>query len=571
MKSFINKNSKIIYHGNEISFPEISNNVDIIATNINNSIIADRKKIIIYLHPTPQMIYSILAVLKLGYTYIPIDINTPKHRIDYILKDCQADVIITSRNYKYSFKNINVICIEELVSKSSFTIYQHHIANNNAFIIYTSGSTGNPKGVKIKYDSLFNFVEGVSERIAFIESRIISCFSNVAFDMFFLDCIFPLSKGMTVVLADENEQKNPYLISKLIKNNNVDLLVMTPARMLLLIEYDKTFSSLVNVKDICIGGDAFPLNLLKKIQNNTSANIFNAYGPTETTILSSIGDLTNSNTIHIGTPLLNTEIYIINDDLELVEDGEIGEIGIAGMGLAEGYINNNELTEQKFVYPLFAPKTRLYKSGDFGRYNKDGFIECLGRKDNQIKLNAFRIELEEIEAALNSCKGIESSLVMLKDNKLYALYKSSKKLDSKYLHNSLGELLPDYMIPFDFVLVNNFRYNANGKIDRKASYDMFLNMKPNKSTNDVINTSEDCGSVDQAILIIINDIIKSNKQISADDTLKESGLDSLDFVKIIIEIENKFGFQFEDEELQIYNSRKISSLISYVKSRIEEN
>ena len=210
-----------------------------------------------------------------------------------------------------------------------------------------------------------------------------------------------LNKGLTVVLADEEEQRNPKLMAKFIQDNAVDIIQMTPSRMQLLLNYDKELICLKSVKEIMIGGEAFPFGLLQTLQEKTTARIYNMYGPTETTIWSTISNLTYKDHIDIGRPIKNTEIYIMDDSLTLLPSGQIGEICIGGKGLAKGYVGRDDLTAEKFIYLPQKPNVRVYRTGDMGRHLPDGDLEYLGRTDNQVKIRGHRVELEEIESHLN--------------------------------------------------------------------------------------------------------------------------------------------------------------------------
>lgn len=195
-----------------------------------------------------------------------------------------------------------------------------------------------------------------------------------------------LYKGLTVVLANDDEQRSPKLMAKLIQDNDVDMIQMTPSRMQLLLNHDKELSCLKNAKEIMIGGEPFPLSLLRTLQEKTTAKIYNMYGPTETTIWSTVSELTNKDRIDIGHPIKNTEIYIVDENLSILPDGEAGEICIAGKGLAKGYVNRDDLTAEKFIYLLQKPDVRVYRTGDLGCYLPDGDFEYLGRTDNHWSL-----------------------------------------------------------------------------------------------------------------------------------------------------------------------------------------
>ena len=220
-----------------------------------------------------------------------------------------------------------------------------------------------------------------------------------------------------------------------------------------------------------IGGDPFPLNLLKKLQRVTTAKIYNMYGPTKTTIWSTVSEQTNKNHIDIGRPIKDTQIFITDENLELLKSGQIWEICIAGAGLTKDYHGKNELTSEKFVSLPSNPNIKVYRTGDLGKHLQDGTFECLGRIDNQVKIRGFRIELEEIEKNINQYPAISQSVVRVTSSVkssdfLEALYIADQSVDESKLKEFLIQKLPEYMIPIKYTQVNEFVYLPNGKIDR---------------------------------------------------------------------------------------------------------
>ena len=516
------------------------------------------EKTIILMERTPDLLFSICMCIENNITYIPIDPTYPKERINYIIENSNATSIINDTN-------IDIAPLARI---------GHNASNddNLAYILYTSGSTGNPKGVEITKEGLHNFIEGVSEIIDFSIGKRIACFTTVSFDIFFLESIMPLYKGLTVVLANDNEQRNPKLMADFIVNNKVDMVQMTPSRMQLLLNYDSDLSCLRDVKEIMIGGDQFPLNLLKKLQQVTAAKIYNMYGPTETTIWSTVSELTGKDQIDIGKPIKNTQIFITDELLNPLASGQVGEICIAGAGLAKGYYGKNELTAEKFVFLPSKPEMKVYRTGDLGKCLQNGDYECLGRIDNQVKIRGYRIELEEIERNINQYPAILQSVVRVidlgeSDKRLDAFYISDQFVDENKLKQFLLQKLPEYMVPVKYIPIKEFVYLPNGKIDRRGfnNLDALCSAITNDNINDALLSNGQQ---------IIFDTIKANfdeeqfSNISLDTEMLSVGIDSITFITIIVSLEEKFGFEFDNEMLLITAFPTIKSMVDYVELKI---
>ncbi len=502
-------------------------------------------------------------------SYVPIDPNFPQARIDQILSDAEVNTVLTHTKYSNKVKVENVIYVDANESVD----FDVTIAENNiAYILYTSGSTGTPKGVKVTREGLFNFIEGISEVLDFSPRKRIACLTTVSFDIFFLESIMALYKGLTVILANENEQRNPKLMAALIQDSDVDMIQMTPSRMQLLLNHDKELLCLKNIKEIMIGGEPFPLGLLRTLQKKTTAKIYNMYGPTETTIWSSVSDLTNKDRIDIGRPIKNTEIYIVDENLSILSDGQSGEICIAGKGLAKGYVGRSDLTVEKFICLPQDPDVRVYRTGDRGRYLPNGDLEYLGRTDNQVKIRGHRIELEEVESHLNQIDGINQSVVIaLKisetDKILEAFYTSDDNIEANDITAYLSLKLPDYMIPVIFKRVESFVQTANGKIDRKRVLEC-VEINVDASVANHSATSELNNTQKKVLEVILSVLDSKIDDITLETEFSGAGVDSITFITVVVALEDEFNFEFDDEMLLITAFPTIKSVIEYVESKI---
>lgn len=515
------------------------------------------------------MLSAIYNAFQNYITYVPVDPSLPDERINRLVADSQLDCVITSKKYKSRVKNCDVTLVNE---DDVIQFEQSRKHNDVAYVLYTSGSTGTPKGVEVTHEALENFIEGVSAVIDFSPNKRIACLTNISFDIFFLESIMALEKGLSVILADEYEQKNPKLMAKLISDNRVDMIQMTPSRMQLLINCDPELKCLTNVKEIMLGGEALPLTMLKILQEKTCARIYNMYGPTETTVWSTISDLTCKDQVDIGTPIINTQIYIVDSDMNIVPDGEKGEICIAGKGLAKGYVGQVGLTNEKFVYLPQHSTVKVYRTGDYGRYLTNGALECLGRMDYQIKIRGHRIELEEIEYNITQFDGIIQSIVVAtnvgeSEYKLEAFFTSSNDVDIEKLREFLQLKIPNYMIPTFYKRVESFVFTSNGKIDRKRlkEYSEYFDDHPSEVTSgEQILTDFQRGILD----IIVSNIEDKSIFIGPKTNLSVTGVDSITFIKIVVSLEVAYGIEFSDEKILMSEFPTVKTLIEYVESEI---
>lgn len=565
--------SCIIYNRNRVSFSQISHEADMIAAHLQ-PYITDKSVIGIALRRTPQLISAMLASIQLKVPFIPLDTHIPSERTKKIAAIADMSHLITSKDITTEYNISNIMFIEDMTYDINTIQENVEYTNDIIYILFTSGSTGTPKGVKVTYQGFQNFMEGISEAVDFTPGKRIACLTAVSFDIFFLESLIALYQGLTVVLANEEEYHNPKLMAKFIQENDVEMLQMTPSCMQLLLNYDKELKSMRNVKEIMIGGEPFPINMLRILQEKTNAKIYNMYGPTETTIWSTVSNLTNKDSIDIGRPIKGTEVYIVDENLFILPDGQPGEICIGGKGLAKGYIGNNELTVQKFTFLPQRPGVRIYRTGDMGRRLPDGNLDYIGRVDNQVKIRGHRIELEEIETYINQFNDVKQSTVMAidiseTDKILVAFYTSEISIASKDLIGHLSKKLPEYMMPTIFKRVDRFIQTSNGKIDRTRVLECI-------EINEKVTTNLACDSLTDTQKKVLN-LIRANIDekmfggISLEDDFKSIGLNSITFISIIVALESELDMEFDDEMLLMTAYSTIGSMVEYVESKINCN
>jgi amino acid adenylation domain-containing protein len=491
------------FQNKTLTYQELNEQSDSLARILREHGVKPDLPVAIMVHRSLEMLIGIMAILKASAPYLPIDPEYPGERIKYMLEDSEAKVLLTQKALaaKAAF-NGTILDVNDhkLYQGKGPELEKINTARNLAYIIYTSGSTGQPKGVMIEHRAVHNFIIGITRRIDFTAAKTILALTTVSFDIFGLETILALTQGLKIVIASEKEQLDPNLLSETMIQNRIQMLQITPSRLQLLLSDERYRPCLENLTEIMIGGEALPENLLNEVQKSTRAKIYNMYGPTETTIWSTVKDLTNETTVNIGVPIANTQIYILDPNHRPQPIGVVGELYIAGDGLARGYWKRPELTAEKFIDIQFRVKSeefkverqnhggneiqlstinsklsteRLYRTGDLARWMPDGNIEFLGRADQQVKIRGYRIELGEIENQLLTHEAIQSAAVIDETDEnglksLHAYYVASRELTVVELRNHLGITLPDYMIPASFNRLDRIPQTPNGKIDRKA-------------------------------------------------------------------------------------------------------
>jgi len=432
---------------------------------------------------SPEMVIALLAILKSGAAYVPLDPEYPKDRIEFMLEDSSAKVLLTAKKYKGHFdSNAHELLIEDVLKKlSGYTPEEPEIninGDNLAYVLYTSGSTGKPKGVQIRHGNLVNFLLSMQKEPGMNADDKILAVTTVSFDIAGLELYLPLICGAQLILSNSETSKDGRLLLDLVKGENISFMQATPYTWRMMLEAG--WEKFLPIKILC-GGEALPKDLVSKLTGRSSA-LWNMYGPTETTIWSTLKLIESADDITIGRPIANTEIYILDENLHNLTDGSTGEIVIGGDGVAKGYLNRPELTAEKFIDDPFTENVgaKMYRTGDLGKFKENGEIVCLGRIDHQVKVRGYRIELEEIEHALVNQPGIKEAVVIARedtpgDPRLVAYIVLTPNADAKDLktqtfgwHKALMSVLPEYMVPDDFVLMRAIPITPNGKTDRKS-------------------------------------------------------------------------------------------------------
>ncbi|PFN48379.1 non-ribosomal peptide synthetase [Bacillus thuringiensis] len=431
-----------------------------------------------------EMVVSMLAVLKAGAAYLPIDPEYPAERVNYIVDDAKPVCIIThsSVSSKLVIENgmKKIVLDGEETKLALYTYSRMNIACKNdvsllnpAYTIYTSGSTGNPKGVIVPMRGLSNFLMAMQQKFSLNENDHLLAVTTFAFDISALEIYLPLISGASLTIAQKEDIQEPSALTTLLQEERVTIMQATPTLWQALVtDYPEKLQGL----NILVGGEALPAHLANKLKE-LGCSITNLYGPTETTIWSTFMNIDESEKgiPPIGKPISNTEVYVLDAGLQPVPSGVIGELYIAGEGLASGYLGKPELTAERFVAnPYGESGKRMYRTGDLVKWRSDGALEYISRADHQIKIRGFRIELAEIETVLQRHENIQQAVVMVREDRpndkriiAYIIAEEKEPINLSEIRSYVSESLANYMIPSAFVVLGELPLTPNGKVDRK--------------------------------------------------------------------------------------------------------
>lgn len=340
-----------------------------------------------------------------------------------------------------------------------------------AYTIYTSGSTGNPKGVIVPMKALSNFLLAMEDMFSLHENDHLLAVTTFAFDISALEIYLPLISGSSLTIAQKEVIQEPSALTALLQEERVTIMQATPTLWQALVtEYPERLQGL----NVLVGGEALPAHLANTLKE-LGCSITNLYGPTETTIWSTFMNIDESGIPPIGKPIWNTDVYVLDAGLQPVPPGVIGELYIAGEGLANGYLGKPELTAERFVAnPYGEPGKRMYRTGDLVKWRNDGVLEYVSRADHQIKIRGFRIELAEIEMVLQRHENVKQAVVMVREDRpndkriiAYIVAEGKEQIDLAEIRSYVSESLANYMVPSAFVVLEELQLTPNGKVDRK--------------------------------------------------------------------------------------------------------
>ncbi|MFH7013662.1 non-ribosomal peptide synthase/polyketide synthase [Flavobacterium sp. FlaQc-52] len=468
----------VVFEGEELSYKELNEKSNQLGFYLREQGVEPDALVGICLERSLEMLVGILGILKSGAAYVPIDPDYPSDRIVYMLNDTGIKLMVSSEKCHKVLKDpvgINVLLLDrdwDLISGYAKENLSVEVAPSHlAYVIYTSGSTGRPKGVMIEHTNVVNLVASQIALFSIDSSDVVLQFSNFVFDASVEQIFMALCSGSKLVLINKETILDTENLLDFIDSQDVTHFHTTPSMLSTL----AVRTDLKSLRRVVVGGETCSKDLMEDW--NKGYAFYNEYGPTETTVTSTISFYNKgsfaSKEISIGRPIGNTGIYILNTSLDLVPVGVIGELCIGGSGVARGYLNQNELTQEKFITNPFVKGDRIYRTGDLVRWLADGNIEYIGRKDDQVKIRGYRIELGEIENVLSSLESVIQCCVLAKEDasgnkRLVAYVVSESKLDKTALQDQLKLSLPEYMVPMIWIELDQMPLTSNGKLDRKA-------------------------------------------------------------------------------------------------------
>lgn len=526
----------VVYRDNKWTYKEI----DYMSNAIKNYILQHSSfpYIGVIMDNSDSYVITILGILKAGKAFVPIDKEYPKLRQKKIVEKCKIECVVVDE------KNTGLkgcVFFEDAVKYDAAQFMcQSSFAGNYAYILHTSGTSGEPKGVLIRTESLVNLIQWFGKVFMKENIKNVLQLARNSFDVSIEEIFGCLFHGRTLYIPSQSIKMHKKRLREYILKNEIQLVQVVPA---LLQELFGEIDKLPCIQTIICGGEALSESL-KELILRKGYELYNNYGPTETTVdvLSSKCEINVP--VNLGNEISNCEIYLLREDGSIIHNSnEVGELAISGINLAECYIGDIEQTNEKFTQLM---GKRIYKTGDLVRRNTNNSLLFMGRKDNQVKINGKRIELSEIEQVFSRIFSVSlSTCIIGEDKKLLLFYQSKSPISAQIASDELKKVLPEYMIPVDFIMVDKFPVTQSGKVDSNA---LVLERKKRciKNANEIVECRFD--SFTRGIVkIIANALGREETEINIQKDLNEEGLDSFSYIDVVIDIEERYAVELEDE------------------------
>ena len=543
-----------------LTYDQLNRRVNRLARYLKNLPAGRNCIVALCLERSVDMVVGLLAVLKAGAAYLPLDPEYPRERLEFILDDAQVSVLISQksiaddRGWKmddsdrrssilHSRPHLILLDRERrnIETHSSDNIKRGSSPRDLAYVIYTSGSTGVPKGVEIEHRSLANCLHAMRRQLSLGPRDVWLAVTTISFDIAGAEIFLPLITGGKLVVVSRDEARDGERLAQRLKVSAVTAMQATPSTWRLLLEAG--WQGKAEFKILC-GGETLPRELADPL--SVCGQLWNLYGPTETTIWSTMHRVDGAcDTVPIGRPLANTQLYILDGALQPVPVGIVGELYIGGAGVARGYCKRPELTAERFIANPFSRETsaRIYRTGDLARYQTDGTVEFLGRADNQVKLRGFRIELGEIESVLRQHPSVHDAVVVpyaIVDNRAselvgYWVSRDGEKLAGNDLRAYLTAKLPYYMVPSTLVFLAALPLTPNGKVDRRA-----LPVPDGYRANSALEFSEPRDDIEELVAQVWREVLKLER-LGVHENFFQLGGHSLLATRVVARLRGSFN------------------------------
>ena len=542
------KNTALVFGEMSMSYLSFSKKTNQVAHFLKQQGVGQNHIVALCLDRSFEMMFFLYGILKAGAAYLPLDTATPKKRAEYILKNSQAKVFF---HHNTDWNNMdtgitssyNIRSLTDTLETFPETQPRVNVQPDDmAYVIYTSGSTGEPKGVICHHKGICNRLNWMNNDYPVTEKTVFLQKTPFTFDVSVWELFWPLQVGAKLVIAQPGEHLDQDSLLSAIATHNVNIIHFVPSMLNIFISTRDVEYRGASLKRIFCSGEALAMSTVKNTHEKLYAELYNLYGPTEASVDVTSwhckkGDYLNG--VPIGHPVANTKIYILDHDLNPVPIGVVGELYIAGVQVAHGYLNKDQLTRKRFLEDSFSNNSdsKLYKTGDLARYRMDGAIEYMGRTDTQIKLRGLRIELGEIEKSLESYPGVNQAVVKVihqNEQEYLASYYSGNTIEERDLRIALEKYLPKYMVPSYYVHLDTFEFLSSGKINRKKLPNITLQALEDKRT--YMGPSNE---FEEIIVEVWKEVLKV-AQISIDDDFIQIGGNSLNAMVITSRLKESF-------------------------------
>jgi iturin family lipopeptide synthetase A len=558
----------VVYESRRLTYRQINERSNQLAYRLREQYHVGRDQVVgIMMDRSEKILIGILGILKAGGAYLPIDPVYPKERVEYILKDSGAGVLLVDEGPGNDLEYTGIVLSADVAmneNKQDKDLNRINTSRDLCYLIYTSGSTGRPKGVMISHYNVVNFFYAMDRRLSVSHEDSLLAVTSTAFDISVLELLWTLCSGIEVVIHPSDmslHSLDRYLaggnraldFTMAMGHKPITLMQSTPSFIKAAMESEGSRKFLSSLRLLLVGGEPVPYSLVRELTNITSAAIYNMYGPTETTIWSCMHRFSiNEEKVSVGAPILNTRIYILDKDHRLLPMGVAGEVYIGGNGVSRGYWRRPDLTMERFIKNPFIEGEKIYKTGDIGRWLWDGNIELIGREDQQVKIRGYRIELGEIESRLLTFLKIKEAAVVVKQGKeegdkaLVAYIVTEGAVDIPALRRHLGDSLPHYMIPGYFIELSRLPLTPNGKLDRRALPDPEI-----RTTGDYVVPQ----TKEERLLADVWSKVLGVERIRATDNFFSIGGDSIKSIQIISRM-RAAGYQVSVRDILISQTIK---------------